>query len=286
MTDRHALARVLTVVALAAAVSLTACGDDDDEKAGGTDGGAAAAAEVALELKGSGKNLTMDVPGAVEGGTARVTFQNSTKKEAVAQLVRIEGDHTAKEALAAAEAWGDGGKPLPEWVRLAGGAGNTKPGESSTVTQPLPAGKYLAVDINSNTLGEMEVSGGEEAELPAADARIEAIDYGFESSGLQAGKSEVVFENTGKEPHFVVGLPIKPGKTIEDVKKFIKSEKGEPPIEEESGTFDSSLINGGGKQVVELDLKEGKYAFLCFIPDRAGGPPHVAKGMVAEAVVG
>ena len=37
--------------------------------------------------------------------------------------------------------------------------------------------------------------------------------------------------------------------------------------------------------MVNLDLKKGKYALVCFIPDRQGGPPHVAKGMVSEATV-
>ncbi len=38
--------------------------------------------------------------------------------------------------------------------------------------------------------------------------------------------------------------------------------------------------------MVDVDLtKSGKYAALCFIPDRQGGPPHVAKGMVSELTV-
>ncbi|MDQ4129751.1 MAG: hypothetical protein M3133_01975 [Actinomycetota bacterium] len=45
------------------------------------------------------------------------------------------------------------------------------------------------------------------------------------------------------------------------------------------------MIDGGVKQLVKLDLAKGSYALLCFSPDRAGGPPHVAKGMASEAVV-
>jgi hypothetical protein len=44
-------------------------------------------------------------------------------------------------------------------------------------------------------------------------------------------------------------------------------------------------MDGGGKQVVEVELKAGKYALLCWVPDRAGGPPHAVKGMISEAVV-
>ena len=94
----------------------------------------------------------------------------------------------------------------------------------------------------------------------------------------------MVFDNTGREPHFIAGLPIKQGKTIEDVKRFFRSEKGEPPIVEREA-FSTAVIDGGVKQVVELDLKKGNYAFLCFVPDRKGGPPHAVKGMISEAVV-
>jgi hypothetical protein len=31
--------------------------------------------------------------------------------------------------------------------------------------------------------------------------------------------------------------------------------------------------------------KPGKYALLCFVSDRKGGPPHVAQGMLAEITV-
>ncbi len=34
-----------------------------------------------------------------------------------------------------------------------------------------------------------------------------------------------------------------------------------------------------------LELKKGKYVPVCFISDRKGGPPHVAKGMISEATV-
>lgn len=48
----------------------------------------------------------------------------------------------------------------------------------------------------------------------------------------------------------------------------------------------TTVLDGGAKQVTQLELaKPGKYALLCFIQDRAGGPPHIAKGMIAEVDV-
>jgi len=38
-------------------------------------------------------------------------------------------------------------------------------------------------------------------------------------------------------------------------------------------------------QNITLDLKAGSYAVICFISDRKGGPPHVARGMIKELIV-
>ena len=40
----------------------------------------------------------------------------------------------------------------------------------------------------------------------------------------------------------------------------------------------------GGKTAT-VTQTSGKYAFICFISDRAGGPPHAAMGMINEIVV-
>ena len=39
------------------------------------------------------------------------------------------------------------------------------------------------------------------------------------------------------------------------------------------------------KQTIAVDAQPGKYALICFVPDRKGGPPHSKKGMVSEATV-
>lgn len=289
------LQHVLATLALALAIPLAACGDDDEGDGGGDSGGAAKPTRVAFELKPAGKKATMEGPASVKAGVARITFKNATKKGGGAQLIRIEGNHTAEQTLEAGEAWGDKGKALPEWMRLEGGVPNTGPGKQTAVTQSLAPGKYLAADIESNAVAEFEVTGEASGEIEQPSSRIDAAEYSFTATGLRAGQSDVVFDNKGEEPHFVVGLPIKPGKTIEDVKKSLAEEgegEGEAPSEAEDpvdendpSAFDTPVFDGGGKQVLSLELKKGKYALVCFIPDRKGGPPHVAKGMISEAVV-
>ena len=51
------------------------------------------------------------------------------------------------------------------------------------------------------------------------------------------------------------------------------------------GGVGTIVLNGGQKQVVDITLKKGSYAVLCFMNDKAGGPPHFAKGMLQEVTV-
>jgi hypothetical protein len=273
----------ITLAAAAALllVSAAGCGSDDEEKSGSE---APKPTSMAVELSGSGKSLAFTAPQSVKGGLVELRFTNSTKKGASAQLVGADAGHTAEEALEAAQAWGEKGEPLPEWVSFPGGTGEVKPGTSTSVTQELPAGNYVVADIESNTNMAFKVTGKGASGSPSAPGRIAASEYKFTATGLKAGKQKIVFDNTGAEPHFIAAAEMLPGKTIADVRKFIEEEKGEPPINEESG-FSSAVLEGQTKQSLEVDLKSGKVALLCFVPDRKGGPPHVAKGMVSEATV-
>ena len=74
---------------------------------------------------------------------------------------------------------------------------------------------------------------------------------------------------------------------ITDVAKFFQSEgesSGPPPVDFETGTSLPAL-DGGTEQVAEITLKSGRYASVCFITDRGGGPPHFTKGQIAELTV-
>jgi plastocyanin len=273
---------VLAAVAVLALVG-AGCGSDDDDSQ--TAEAEAQPSRLAIELGGTKKSPAFTVPKSVKGGTVRIEFKNSLGGEHSAQIIGAEDGHTPQEALKAGNAWGEGGKPLPDWAVPAGGVGDVRQGETASVTQELAPGSYLVADLNSGASATFEVtrgSGG--AAAPAPAATIRATEYSFEADGLEAGRNEVLFDNAGGEPHFVAAVGLKEGSTIDEARRFFKTEKGTPPFDE-SKSFSTAVVDGGQSQSVELDLEAGRYVLLCWVPDRKGGPPHVAKGMMSEVTV-
>jgi len=271
------VAAVPLVVLLAAG-----CGKDDKESSE-----ASKPKTLTVTASGTGKAVKLSVPAGAEAGVTQIRFDNQAKSPLDAQFVRVTGDHTAEEVV---KVTSEEGAPIPAWLADGGGVGTVAPGQTGAVTEQLPEGRYVvsssAQEEGKPAVAELTVKAGKGGgQLPAAAAKIDAKDYSFTTSGLKAGPQKVEFGNTGKELHHAVGFAVKPGKTPADLKKFFDSEGKGPPPFEEKGMFSTAVIDGGQRQVVDLDLKSGKYALVCFIQDRKGGPPHVAKGMVSEVTV-
>jgi hypothetical protein len=279
------LTALLAAVMLAAVMALAACGDDDDDENGGGGGGDETAEAATLEIEsteaGGGERSRISAPESVEAGLVEVSFTNAGKKDHEAQILRLEGGHTAEEALRVLT--GDQQR-IPPWVTDGGGVGTTKPGETRTATQVLEPGNYMVIDFDQNGIAPFEVTGeATDAELPETDATVTASEYTFETSGLRPGANTILFENTGAELHHIIANPVKPDATPKQVARFFQSgEKTKNPFQEgaEEAGVETAVIDGGVSQVVDLELEAGEYAFQCFIPDRAGGPPHAFKGMI------
>lgn len=271
-----------------ASLALGSCGGDDEQARP-----AATPTKFRVTVtEGRDGRLLVSAPRSVPAGVVTVELRNNGKRIHESQLVRLDPGHTVAEALPYITGERPTG-PIPGWIHTVGGNGNVQPGGSASGTQRLSPGNYFVLD---DPLGEEarfgvapfkvtgEDSGGE---LPKATGRVEAREYTFAASGLRRGKNPIEFVNTGREIHHVVAVPFEPGATLADVRRsFRRGEAGEdPPLDFDKGR-NTALIDGGTRQVADLELRRpGKYALLCFIRDRKGGAAHVAKGMIAEATV-
>jgi len=282
----HLTRGVLTAGALCASLALAACGDDKKDEEGGD---AAKPAALTVTATEKGKSADFDAPETVKGGTVALTFQNNGKKSHELQIISVDGDQTGAEVLKAIDS--EEGAPIPPWLHTAGGVGTTAGGKTGQATVNLEAGTHYLVDTGDEEEGvepiavKLDVTEGEAGALPPTTASIAMSEYAFAPSGLKAGKNTILLKNTGKELHHTIAFPIAPGKTFAEVKKVFASDgppTGPPPVIEDKITG-TSVLDGGLSQVTELDLIPGKYALVCFISDRKGGPPHVAKGMITEA---
>ena len=293
LSPRHRPRRLAFLV-LTAALAITACGGDDESSL------PSEPHKLTVEVTEQGKNrFSLTAPKSVRAGLVEIALKTpaSGRTSHDAQLVRVEGNHSIGEVL---KFIGQEGAPTPNWLFAAGGVGQTRTGMTGLARQRLTPGRYFVVDTSEpegenvksyaekGATAELEVTGKPgPAELPKSQSKITATDYTFTSSGLRAGRNLVEFDNAGEEIHHVIAFPYRKGTRLAAVKKLFKQQRepsGPPPVDFES-ISGSAALEGGQKQVAQLDLKRGKYALVCFVSDRRGGPPHVAKGMIAEAVV-
>ena len=236
---------------------------------------------IVVDDSGAG-NVRYTAPRTVRGGLVEITLRNDGAAPHKAQLWRIDGDHTVEEALRIR-------RPQPDWLRTAGGVSLTRPGATSRSLQALPAGRYYVAENlgRPGTVARFEATGpAQAADPPKAPARVEALDYSFKVSGLRPGANSVDFDNTGAQPHHAFFAPMRRDADIGQVRKFFseRTSTGPPPVDSE-GTRETVVLEGGDRQVTQLNLKAGRYALICFVRNRTGGPQHIELGMINEVRV-
>ena len=274
------------------------------------------ATALAVETSGTNEKL-FTAPAEISGGVVNMTFKNNGKLTHEASLLEV-GDRSEDEVLRALKTvvTSEEGVPIPASVVPAGGLNEIKAGQSAASTVLLPAGRYLVIctltDADSQEPEEgpeegaqpqlplhfeqgmrksLTVTGGGGATLPERDGTIVGREYGFDvPANLTAGRRELVFRNEGPKEIHVAALSEFPAGVDEAAARrafealIAAFAENKPPPEgtpEPEDVASSSIfdVNRGGTFTAEL--RSGRtYAVVCFVTDRAGGPPHVAKGML------
>jgi hypothetical protein len=152
-------------------------------------------------------------------------------------------------------------------------AETTGPAEEEPQGPPPEAFLVHALTVTDESTG---------ASLPETDGTFTAADYSFEVD-VQAGAT-YTFRNLGPDQihHAVLAGfgSADPAVVEENLPAFLASEEDAPPpegIDPEQIDFavgGSNVFSPGLAGTFDATLEPGTYAVLCFIQDRAGGPPH------------
>jgi len=128
---------------------------------------------------------------------------------------------------------------------------------------------------------EVTASDGHSHADPTADLKADMHDFGFEiPENLKAGPVTMEVVNSGDQPRELVLMKLQDGKTLEDVQAWMGAGKEGPPPGDFGGGVQA--IVGGKSTFVTMDLAEGNYITVCFIPDPAIGQPHFLLEMMGE----
>lgn len=129
-------------------------------------------------------------------------------------------------------------------------------------------------------------------------ADVTAVDYAFEAEldGLQPGITGLTFENAGTEMHEMILFRFNDD-TTESIDELFEM----PEEEAMSKVSMRGAVFGapGDTDTLFVDLDEGRYAIVCFLPVGAtpenmealeagevDGPPHFTQGMLREFTIG
>jgi hypothetical protein len=248
--------------------------------------------ETAPTVTITARDYTLDSPDTLPEGAVTLRLVNQGKEFHHIWIARLEGGRTVEDVLAALKTR----SPLPAWVKDAGGPNAPRPeGGENSATVTLVPGNYIVACLIPGPDGIPHlmkgmvrpltvVKTGRPAPAPEGDVIMTLRDYSFFfSRPLAAGTHVIEVRNEGTQWHEFELVQLAPGKTPQDVIAFIDHGIGSPPGLPIGGV---SPLMPGGVSWFHADLKPGRYALICFLPDRKDGKQHFEHGMMREIEVG
>jgi hypothetical protein len=278
------------VAAVAAALVLSGCAKSEtrsaDTSAAATPTPAPSASPNMVTF--TAKEFAFEGPDTIPAGLTMFHLMDRGQEMHHLQLIKLEEGKTFADFQAAAKASG----PPPAWQVPYGGVNPPAPGEMAVAQQVMEPGNYAVVcfvegadhvpHIAKGMAKPLTVVASPNANMaePASDVTLTLSDYTFTlSKPLTAGRQMIKVENAAAQPHEVVLVQLAPGKTIEDVGKWVFEMKGPPPGKPIGGI--PGFVKGK-TAFFEANLTPGDYGFICFVPDAKDGKAHVMHGMAQQ----
>lgn len=290
----------LSLTAIAVAGAIAGCGGSSREGVNPRE----VVRVRAIAVEPQRDRIRLELPETIPAGPVRIQIRNGTVHPTNAQFMRVRGSRGADDVAQALDAWMAGGD-LEPWITPAGGVGVTRAYSFSAVEQVLEPGTYFVVDDRAEggrglrgyrrgAIARVRVTGeARTAPIPPYRGTIDLFEYGFRAERLTgdavAGRASVRVRNRGTEPHEVVVAPLARGRTVADVRRFLRNgarSTGRPPVDLR-GAFGTAILAPGEQQIVHPPVRPGgRYVLLCFARDRSGGAGHATgRGQIEEVRV-
>jgi hypothetical protein len=215
-------------------------------------------------------------------------------------VVKLDGNRTAAEYIAALRP----DAPPPEWATHMGGPNPTDPGTTANAMMVLEPGSYALVcyvDVPGGVphfahgmfkdlrvyeradTAAAEPAAPATAELPAGTVTMRLTDYDFSLDGnLTAGQNVIRVVNDAAQWHEVVLVQLQGNTTVEQALGWIQRAEGPPPFSMLGGI---APISQGVQNNFTVNLRPGRYALVCLLPDAGDGRPHIEHGMIEEFTI-
>lgn len=287
----RALASALGIGAIAL---LAACGSSSTDSSNGSAGiNPQASSSAVPEVTITAREYSYDAPATLPAGLVGLTLTNSGQKDHDFRFYQLVAGATLDQLQAALQA-----QDQAKFESLVAGRGgwDAAPGETHKVTVGFQAGQYLLTslaggrgggkpDIAQGMKALISVSGTAPAgqQPPAVDGTLTMKDFSFDvPAGFGKGTFTVI--NAGVQSHEVLLNTLDPGKTLDDVKAYLRSAQSGPPSWAHA-VAGMPEIAPGTTQWVTMNLPPGHYLMLCRVLDPATNAPHAAKGMIADFTI-
>ena len=260
-----------------------------------------AAGALALAVAGSGASLVsaqaptvpqlgfditpqaITLEGAPQIGTGfhRISLENKGRGQAAVALVKLKQGVTVEQFNAAIPKLKD-----PTKVEDLGSvvASSFYMGPSDYVTTiRLENADYVFVDVSKKPVARMSFRPGPQASAvapPKPDATVKLLDYKFSMpSTLKAGKSVIRTRNDGRQLHHALVMPLKKGVSDKRVLRDLKA--GKEPRYALAGPPSAlvEIVSPKTTNDVEVNMRKGKYLFVCFLQNTPKSKPHAMLGM-------
>lgn len=238
-------------------------------------------------------------PSDVTAGLVLLTVVNQSSDDNGAGILGPGPGQTLQDLqqAAATPTSGDEFPPFLYHATIAGGPGAIKAGATAQAVIELTEGDWAAFAMGNQPPAFLTVSAasGGTATEPDATVTIPEVDFAFGGFSQTFAPGPQVWKviNEGHQPHMLDISQIPAGTTLDQLLPLLSlSDNATPPPGSpnpaEFESYGGVILQSPGTTVWPvLDLPEGRYVMVCFMPDPMhGGIPHAMEGMITVFDVG